>query len=215
MMAYVPRWSPDGKRIAFCGISPGKPWTMYIVAADGGNLEEIKPWPGDAGWSADGNSVVFSTPPVVFDASAAAKSTIQIMDLKSRQVSTVPGSEGLYSPRWSPDGRYIAALRESSQALWVFDFSNRKWSDVGKIGVSFPSWSRDSKYIYFWSVPGEPWLCRLRIADAQLDRIASFNGIPHTGVFDWWWSGLTPDGSPLALRDIGTQEIYALDLELP
>ena len=29
------------------------------------------------------------------------------------------------------------------------------------------------------------------------------------------WSGLTPDGAPLLLRDIGTQEVYALDFEEP
>ena len=29
------------------------------------------------------------------------------------------------------------------------------------------------------------------------------------------WSGLTPDGSPLFVRDVSNDEIYALDLELP
>jgi hypothetical protein len=31
----------------------------------------------------------------------------------------------------------------------------------------------------------------------------------------YWWSGITPDGSPLVLRDVGTQEIYALDWQVP
>jgi hypothetical protein len=30
-----------------------------------------------------------------------------------------------------------------------------------------------------------------------------------------WWTGLAPDGSILALRDTGTEEIYALDVKLP
>jgi len=29
------------------------------------------------------------------------------------------------------------------------------------------------------------------------------------------WLGLAPDDSPLFARDIGTQEIYALDVDLP
>jgi len=29
------------------------------------------------------------------------------------------------------------------------------------------------------------------------------------------WMGLTPDGSPLLMRDTGTQEVYALDFEEP
>jgi len=31
----------------------------------------------------------------------------------------------------------------------------------------------------------------------------------------WYWSGLAPDDSPLVLRDASTQEIYALDFQLP
>jgi eukaryotic-like serine/threonine-protein kinase len=215
MMAYLPRWAPDDKRIAFQGISPGKPWTMYIVTADGGDLEEIKPWPGDPGWSPDGASMVFSTAPLVFDPGASIKSTIQTIDLRSRQVSTLPGSEGLYSPRWSPDGRYIAALRADSNRLEVFDLSSRKWRELGDVQAAYPNWSRDSKYIYFRARSHPPWLCRFRIGDAKLDRIASLERIQRTGVFGWLWVGLAPDGSPLVLRDIGTQEIYVLDVDLP
>jgi hypothetical protein len=29
------------------------------------------------------------------------------------------------------------------------------------------------------------------------------------------WTGLAPDGSPLFVRDLSTQEVYALELELP
>ncbi len=29
------------------------------------------------------------------------------------------------------------------------------------------------------------------------------------------WSGLTPDGTPIFVRDISTQEIYALDVQFP
>jgi hypothetical protein len=35
-------------------------------------------------------------------------------------------------------------------------------------------------------------------------------------VAGWlWWNGLTPDDSPLALRDESTEEIYALEWQLP
>ena len=30
MLAYLPRWSPDGKQIAFFGHPPGEPWQIYI-----------------------------------------------------------------------------------------------------------------------------------------------------------------------------------------
>jgi hypothetical protein len=34
------------------------------------------------------------------------------------------------------------------------------------------------------------------------------------GVFGAW-TGLTPDDSPLVVRDVGSQEIYALDVQFP
>jgi len=125
MVAYLPRRSPDGKRIAFEAIFTSKPWTMYTVSADGGDLREIRPWPGDPNWSADGNSLVLSTAPLVFDPGASTKSTIQVLDLRSGQISTLPASEGFYSPRWSPDGRYIAALKADTNTLRIFDLSSR------------------------------------------------------------------------------------------
>ncbi len=217
MVTYLPRWSPDGKQIAFHGILPGKPWTMYIVSAEGGDLREIKPWLGDIGWSPDGSALVFTSgSPVQLGPSHMPtyrknQEVIQTLDLKSNQVSTLPDSEGLYSPRWSPDGRFIAALRAGPETLWVFDLSRRRWSELGKIGAGFPSWSHDSKYVYFDSLEG---FYRFRIADRKLEQIASLKGIKRTGVI-FPWSGLAPDDSPLVLRDIGTQEIYALDWDAP
>jgi hypothetical protein len=37
---------------------------------------------------------------------------LRLLDLKTRQISIVAGSEGLIYPIWSPDGRYIAAEAE-------------------------------------------------------------------------------------------------------
>ena len=39
MLAYLPRWSPDGKQIAFFGHPPGEPWQIYVVPAAGGAPE--------------------------------------------------------------------------------------------------------------------------------------------------------------------------------
>jgi dipeptidyl aminopeptidase/acylaminoacyl peptidase len=35
---------------------------------------------------------------------------INVVDIKTGRVAMVPGSSGLFSPRWSPDGRYLAAV---------------------------------------------------------------------------------------------------------
>ena len=72
-----------------------------------------------------------------------------MLDLRSKQVSTVPGSEGMYSPRWSPNGRFPAALPTDSQKLMIFDFTTHQWSALVNRRIGYPSWSKDSKYISF------------------------------------------------------------------
>jgi eukaryotic-like serine/threonine-protein kinase len=213
LQAYEPRWSPDGKKIAFQGITPGQPWKMYLISTDGGEPEEVMSGLGDLGWSPDGTSLIFHSG--MTDFLSATPRSIHLLDVKTRQILTISGSEGLYSPRWSPDGRYIAALRVGPEILLVFDVHAQKWTELTKIAVGFPIWSRDSKYIYFDSAENAPNLYRVRIADKKLEQVASLRGMRLAPVLGGLLTGLAPDDSPLVLRDVGSQEIYALDLELP
>src|SRR5262249_4868184 len=41
MRVLVPRWSPDGKQIAFMASLPGKPWNIYLVSIEAGPLEQV------------------------------------------------------------------------------------------------------------------------------------------------------------------------------
>jgi len=213
LTTYLPRWSPDGRQIAFQATTPGKPWAMYVTSAEGGNPQEVAPGLGDPGWSVDGKSLIFSDTPPSFDPSGSGKLAIHLMNLKTREVTTLAGSEGLYSPRCSPDGRYVAALRAGPETLTLFDFSTQKWVQLEQIAVGFPSWSSDSKYIYFDSQGEDRAFYRVRISDHRLERLVSLKGLRLTG--DFGWTGVAPDGSPLVLRDVGTQEIYAFDWNVP
>jgi hypothetical protein len=52
------------------------------------------------------------------------------------------------------------------------------------------------------------WHCRLH----KLERLTGLNDLGRLAGTIGPWTGLAPDDSPLALRDVGTQEIYALEL---
>ncbi len=211
--AYLARWSPDGKQIAFWAKGPTKSSTIQLISADGGNPQEIfSASLADPGWSADGSTLVFSNRESV-EAEKRGSFSIQFMDLKTRKVTTLAGSDGFYSPRWSPDGRYIAALRAGPETLMLFDFYTQKWVELGQIGVGFPSWSSDSKYIYFDSQGEDRAFYRVRISDHRLERLISLKNLRLAGAYGW--TGLAQDDSPLVLRDVGAQEIYALDWEAP
>jgi hypothetical protein len=78
------------------------------------------------------------------------------------------------------------------------------------------TWSGDSKYIGFdTSFTPDPGFFRVRVADGRITQMMGLKNIHR--LFPQWgeWSGMTPDGSPLVVRDTSTQEIYALDWQLP
>ena len=78
--------------------------------------------PGDEGvqqdgsWAPDGRRIAFGRglPP---DPKIRNLLTIQVANLATAQVTTLPGSNGLFSPRWSPDGRHLVALSHDSLRL--------------------------------------------------------------------------------------------------
>ncbi len=213
LYATHPRWSPDGKWIAFCASVADQPSRAYKVSRDGVSPPELLPeanlpkW--DPDWSPDGNKIAFSSG--YFD---NPQSVIGILDLRSRQISELAESKGLHTPRWSPDGRFIVALMTMLQGEVLFDFTTHRWTELVRKTAAFPNWSRDGQYVYFLHWPDEPSVMRVRIRDRKLERVVDLRNFRLTGS-DAIWLGLAPDESPLLLRDIGTQEIYALDWQAP
>jgi Tol biopolymer transport system component len=126
----------------------------------------------------------------------------------------LPGSENLFSPRWSPDGRYIVGMPSDSRSLMLFDFSTQKWQEIAKITNGFPNWSKNGEYVYFLHEENQPSVMRIRIRDRRIERVADLKNFRQAGFFNVWL-GMAPDDSPLLLRDTGTQEIYALDWQTP
>jgi serine/threonine protein kinase len=214
MLAYLPRWSPNGKHIAFFGHPPGEPWQIYVVPAEGGTPELIyrsTTNSADPNWSPDGKSLAFGENSLNNQGSA-----VYILDLETRQASKLPGSDGLYSPRWSPDGRYLAAIPLDSLKLMLFDFTTQKWTELASLFVAYPTWSRDGRYLYFDGIlDNQESYFRAQLSSGKLERIFSLKDFQAAGGAFGNWSGLAPDESPLVVRDASIQEIYALDWERP
>jgi serine/threonine protein kinase/Tol biopolymer transport system component len=213
--AATPRWSPDGKQIAFVAWKAGKSG-IYVTSAEGGTPQElVSEGPGliDPTWSRDGNLLAFGRSPWI----QLSTIEIRIFDVTDRKLRTLTGSEGLFMPRWSPDGRYLAAASRDAQKLMLFDFMTQKWTELAKTMVNSPSWSRDSNYIYFDNYPTqkEPAVLRVGISDHKLETVSSLKDIRRPATYFGVWSGVDPDGAPLVVRDVGSQEIYALDWEAP
>lgn len=212
MYPVLPRWSPDGSRIIFFEFAreAGKPARIYEVSRDGGSPRELLPEDPaqqlDPNWSPDGSKIIFA------GESNDPSSAIRVLDLATHKISSLPGSDGLYSPRWSPDGRYVSAFSADSKTLLLFDFHTEKWSQLAEGSLSWLNWSHDSQYVYLLDFRGKDAVVRIRVADQKTEQVADLKNFITVGRYGGWLA-LTPDDSPLLLHDTGAQDVYSVDWE--
>jgi DNA-binding winged helix-turn-helix (wHTH) protein/Tol biopolymer transport system component len=214
--AGLPRWSPDGTEILFTSSDPeiGNAGELrsFLVSAQGG---PARPLPlgsaadrADPNWSPDGRKISFDS---VDQEAGATKYAVRILDLATHQVERLPGQ--FWTSRWAPNGRLLAALSQDNQDLSIYDFSTKLWTVVQKGPVKSPSWSRDGRFIYFLGESNGRGVYRVRASGGRAELVVDLNGIELTSVFSEW-VGLDPDDSPLLQRDRGSNDIYALTLNL-
>jgi Tol biopolymer transport system component/DNA-binding winged helix-turn-helix (wHTH) protein len=213
--AYEPRWSPDGSQIVFMDVRFDSPSKICMLSSSGGSSETLMQatttYEADPTWTPDGKSIVFG------QSDKISNSAIYRLDLKIRKVSSIPGSDGLFSPRVSPDGRYISALTIGETKLMLFDTTTNRWSSLHEgEQVGYNEWSHDGRYVYLReNRDGAGELARVRIKDSVLEHLLSLKDFPQLSDHFASWIGLTLDDAPLLMRDRSVQEIYALDLKFP
>jgi Tol biopolymer transport system component len=215
-VATLPSWSPDGSQIAYIAYQPGKPWKIFVISAQGGSPEELLPQDTDevdVSWSPDGKRLAFGR--LSRAAATNDKNDIELLDLNTRQKTILPGSQGFFSPRWSPDGRYISAVTLDSKHVMLYDFQTQAWSEwlTDNDGINYGGWSWDGRYFVYDTLT--PTSRRVKLGEHHPEDLFTMAGLRrYLGVWGFW-SGMAPDDSRIFARDASTQEIYALDVDLP
>jgi Tol biopolymer transport system component/DNA-binding winged helix-turn-helix (wHTH) protein len=212
---FMMKWSPKNDQLAVMAQRSGSPWEIYLVDAAGGSTQRLLDEnrdEADPDWSADSSTLVFGRVPDVMGGDRQPKAIYEV-DLKTHRVTEVPGSLGLFSPRLSPDGRYIAAVRADQKALMLFDRSTQHWELLTRHGVGDPVWSHDSRSIFFqdFTEPEKP-IYRVAIAAPHtIEGVATLENVRSADVLDYRLIGLAPNDMPLVTAQTSVVNLYSVD----
>ena len=116
--AGLPRWSPDGTQIAYVDTQLGRPWKAFLISAQGGSPKEVLPenhTQVDPSWSPDGKKLALGR---TQETGQTESLLIQIVNLGTRQASTIPARKIYTVPAGRPMGniwpRSARTLQNSS-----------------------------------------------------------------------------------------------------
>jgi len=195
-----PKFSPDGKWIAFTGEYDGNP-DVYVISAEGGEPKRLTFHPGNdivLGWTPDGKNILFRSGR--FSAPPGPHTKLFLVSPQGGP------AKALQVPRasltsFSPDGAKIAYLETSqefrtwkryrggwSPAIGIFDLKKNSYEELPKTaGMDlFPMWHGNT--IYFISDrDGVMNLFSYDLGSKQTKKLTDYK------EYDIKWPSLGPD----------------------
>jgi len=213
--ALAPQWSPDGKEVLFTAFFLDARPQLYVVPSAGGTPHATLP-KGTAGssqsgdWSPDGKQIVFD----LFDRDGW---NLRILDRASSTVIALPDSQQLEQPRWSPDGKYIAAINGTTHRVVLYTLDKKQWRVIAEPGdARGMRWSADGNFIYYQEMSDpEQAVYRVRIGHPGPEKVFGFGRMFDSMASQCHFTGVAPDGSVYATLDRGGTDVYALDIKFP
>ncbi|MGH9941988.1 MAG: beta-propeller fold lactonase family protein, partial [Pyrinomonadaceae bacterium] len=199
-----PRWSPDGKRLAFASDRGGN-YEIWTLNLEGGSLRQLT-FGSERGaafplWSPDGRRILFQSNSLLAMIDAGKEWAEQTPE----RLPTPGGETRFVAWDWSPDGEKLAGTYDGDQAgVAYFSLTKRRYERVAD-GGSYPMWLSDSRRLVF-TAKGKAYL-----ADVVTKRIREiFTPEEH----QMWSIGIARDDRLLYFTVYESEsDIWLLDLQ--
>jgi dipeptidyl aminopeptidase/acylaminoacyl peptidase len=211
-----PRWSPDGRRLAYVSAAEGSP-QLYVRWMDTGQtalLTNLVQAPGSIAWSPDGRSIAFT------QLVPSSKPPLAPAPEKPEGATWAPPVKVIDSVVWRADGEgivrpgYNHVFIVSAEGGTARQLTEGDYNDDGPL-----SFTPDSKHIVFSSNRGPDWerdpvdgeIHSVDIATRKLTQLTSRDGPDNSPV-------VSPDGRKIAylgfddrLQGYQVTHLYVMD----
>lgn len=149
--AYGPRWSPDGKQVAYRG-TEGRTSSLYVHAADGSGEEKQIGQRSESvvtleDWSPDGHYLAFDL--LTFLHVPSLQSKLQVIRLDGAGKAELEINDASEA-KFSPDGHWLAYSDDDSGEVFVTPFPGPGARiAVSSKGGSDPRWRGDGQELFY------------------------------------------------------------------
>ena len=208
MAVGVFKWSPDSDRLLFVADRSGgrEPRAIAVVPRDGGTIDTFADPNGNPAWDVCWRGAEN----VSWGNLRGNGASVWSMDLRSRRVERLPGSEGMMGAKCAPDGRVLAA-KAWSLGYWLYRPQTGRWEDLHQpSNLWYPTWARDGRTVYALSLDDRA-IYRFRPGEAGREKVTDLGALTPTAPWFDAWMGLDPEDRPLLLRGTGSADLFALD----
>lgn len=223
--AWSPRWSPDGRRLAFLSArGPDGPPQIHVLEIESGALHQVTRHPtppGDLTWAPDSRLIFFTAA----DATSSDRRHLSVVDLDGVTTQITFGAYAILDYALSPSGSSIAMTRAPSalvrgrreRDVWVMDANggNAHRLTTGAEQARLPQVSPDGETVAFLA----PRRADARgTAGATVFVVARRGGAPRVLLGDATFAvraaqWLSDDRIAFVAEHDGVAQLMALDVE--